>query len=109
MFGDILTKLKDAKEKAEQTKARLNTVLVTGYSPEKRVKVVATANREIKEIELDDSLQFGNKNELSNHLVLAVNDAIGKANKINETEMAAAAKDIMPNIPGLGNLGNMFK
>lgn len=109
MFGDILSKLKEAKQKAEITKERLNHVLVVGYSSENRVKVTMNANREVKEVDLDDSLQYGNKTDLTQHLLQAFNNALKQANKINETEMAAAAKDIMPNIPGLGSLSSWLK
>ena len=105
MFGDlsgIMEKLKEAQKKVEETKARLNTVLVDGES--KGVKVTTTANREIKNISIDDNL-LNDKEELEDYLIIALNKAIEKANAINEAEMAAAAKNGLPDIPGL----DMFK
>jgi len=45
------------------------------------------------------------KEQLEDYLVLTLNKAITRAHEINETELAAVAKDGMPDIPGL----DMFK
>jgi hypothetical protein len=42
---------------------------------------------------------------LEDYLILTLNKAIEKATSVNETEIAAVAKEGMPNIPGL----DMFK
>ena len=103
MFGDMsnmMAKLQEAQQKIEETKARLNTVLVEGESGSGKVKVTATANREIRNINIDDSI-FNDKEELEDYLIIAINNALEKANEINETEMAAAAKGGLPDIPGM--------
>lgn len=102
MFGDIsgmMSKLKDAQKKVEETKLRLNTVLVDEVSSDSKIKVTLTANRQIKSISIDESL-LNDAEELEDYLILTLNKAIEKASKINEAEMAAAAKAGMPNIPG---------
>ncbi len=106
MFGDMsemLNKLKEAQEKIEETKARLNTVLVTGESGNGKVKITASANREIRSITIDDAL-FEDKEALEDYLIIALNNALEQANEINETEMAKAAKGNLPDIPGLDML-----
>jgi len=106
MFGDMsemLNKLKEAQEKIEETKARLNTVLVAGESGGGKVKVTASANREIRSITIDDAL-FQDKEALEDYLIIALNNALEQANEINETEMAKAAKGNLPDIPGLDML-----
>ncbi|RIV68870.1 YbaB/EbfC family nucleoid-associated protein [Flagellimonas aequoris] len=103
MFGDIMGmmgKLKETQKKVEETKARLNTVLVDEQSVDGLLKVTLTANREIKSISIDDSL-LADKEQLEDYLILTLNKAIAKATNINETELAAVAKEGMPNIPGL--------
>lgn len=103
MFGDMsdmLNKLKEAQEKIEETKARLNTVLVNGESGGGKVKVTASANREIRSIAIDDSL-FEDKEALEDYVIIALNNALEQANEINEAEMAKAAKGNLPDIPGL--------
>ena len=107
MFGDIsgmMDKLKEAQAKIEETKARLNTVLVDGESGNGKVKVTVTANREIRSINIVNEL-LNEKDELEDYLVIALNNALEKANEINEAEMAAAAKGGLPDIPGM----DMFK
>lgn len=107
MFGDMsgmMNKLKEAQQKVEETKLRLDTVLVDEAGAEGKIKVTLTANRAIKSISIDDTL-LTDKEELEDYLIMTLNKAIEKASKINEHEMAVAAKSGMPNIPGM----NMFK
>jgi DNA-binding YbaB/EbfC family protein len=103
MFGDIMGmmgKLKETQQKIEDTKKRLDTVLVDEQSSDGLLKVTMTANREIRSITVDDSL-LEDKEQLEDYLVLVLNKAIAKATSINEAELGAIAKEGMPNIPGL--------
>ena len=107
MFGDMqgmMAKLKEAQAKIEETKARLNTIMVDGESGNGKIKVTVSANREIRSIVINDEL-LKDKEALEDYLIIALNNGIEKANEINETEMAAAAKDGLPDIPGM----DMFK
>ena len=104
MFGDLsgmMDKLKKAQEEVENTKVRLDSVLVDEVSSDGKIKVTLTANRKIRSISIDDSL-LNDAEELEDYLIITLNKAIEKASKINETEMAVAAKSGMPNIPGMG-------
>ena len=56
MFGDMMGKLKEAQKKVEETKVRLNSVLIDESSSDSKLKVTITANRTIKSIEIDDTL-----------------------------------------------------
>lgn len=107
MFGDLagmMGKLKETQQKVEDTKIRLNTVLVDEQSSDGLLKVTLTANRTIKSITIDNAL-LEDKEQLEDYLILTLNKAIEKATQVNETELAAVAKDGMPNIPGM----DMFK
>ena len=107
MFGDMMGmmgKLKEAQEKVEATKKRLDTVLVDEKSSDDLLKITLTANREIKKIEIDDSL-LEDKEQLEDYLIVNLNKAIKKATEVNEAEIGAVAKEGMPNIPGM----DMFK
>ena len=97
---NIMGKLKETKKKVEDTKKRLDTVLVDEASNDNKLKVTLTANRVFKTIEIDNSL-LDNKQQLEATLIATINKAIAKATNINETELAAVAKEGMPNIPGL--------
>ena len=106
MFGDLMGmmgKLKETREKVEATKQRLNTVLVDEQSHDGLLKVTLTANREIKTIEMDDSLLM-DKEQLEDYLIVTLNKAIEKAGDVHETEISAVAKEGMPDIPGMEGL-----
>ena len=96
----MLGKLKETQEKVKATKERMNTVILEEQSPDSLLKVRITANRTIKSITIDDSL-LEDKDQLEDYLILTLNKAIEKATTINETELAAVAKEGMPNIPGM--------
>lgn len=100
----MMGKLKETQKKVEETKERLNTVLVDEKSADNLLHVTLTANREIKSISIDDAL-IEDKEQLEDYLILTLNKAITKATEVHETEIAAVAKDGMPNIPGM----DMFK
>ena len=106
MFGDMMgmmNKLKEAQKKVEETKERLNTVLMDESSSDNKLKVTITANRTIKTIEIDDAL-LNDKEMLEDYLILTLNKAIDKATSVHEAEISAVAKEGMPNIPGMPGL-----
>jgi len=103
MFGDLMGmmgKLKETQQKIEETKKRLDTVLIDEQSNDGLLKVTITANRTIKAVTVDDSL-LEDKEQLEDYLVLVINKAIESATAVNEAEVAAVAHDGMPNIPGM--------
>ena len=102
MFGDMMgmmNKLKEAQKKVEETKERLNNVILDESSHDNLLSVSITANRSIKSISINDAL-LEDKEMLEDYLILILNKAIERATKVNETELAAVAKEGMPNIPG---------
>lgn len=99
----MMGKLKDAQKKVEETKKRLNDVYVDEKTSDGLLHITLTANREVKSIEIDPSL-LEDKEQLEDYLILTLNKAIEKASKVHETEIAAVAKEGMPNIPGLDGL-----
>ena len=101
----MMGKLKETQQKMEETKKRLDTVLVDEQSTDGLLKVTITANRTIKSITIDDEL-LEDKEQLEDYMILVMNKAIEKATKVNEAELDAVAKMDMPMIPGMEN---MFK
>lgn len=107
MFGDLsgmMDKLKQSQQKVEETKKRLDTVSMDESSSDGKLKVTLTANREIKAITINPDL-LSDAEELEDYLIITLNKALKRAGEINEQEIALAAKDGMPNIPGM----DMFK
>jgi DNA-binding YbaB/EbfC family protein len=103
MFGylmGMMGKLQEAQKKVEETKQRLNSVLIDEQSADGLLKVTVTANRQIRSLEVNDEL-LNDKEQLEDYLILTLNKALEKARAINEAELAAVAKDGMPNIPGM--------
>lgn len=103
MFGDMMSmmgKLKETQKKIEDTKKRLDTVLIDEKSHDDLLKITMTANREIKSISISDEL-LNDKEQLEDYLILTFNKATKRATQVNETELAAVAKEGMPNIPGM--------
>lgn len=106
MLGDLMGmmgKMKETQEKVEATKQRLNSVLIDEKSSDGLLSVTITANRTLKTITIDDKL-LEDKEMLEDYLILTINKAITRATDLNEAEIAAVAKEGMPNIPGMDGL-----
>ena len=103
MFGDLMGmmgKMKETQQKVEATKERLNSVYIDEFSANDQIKVSISANREIKTIEINTDL-LQDKEQLEDYLIITLNKAIKKAGDVHDSEIAAIAKEGMPNIPGL--------
>ncbi|MBT8270012.1 MAG: YbaB/EbfC family nucleoid-associated protein [Flavobacteriaceae bacterium] len=103
MFGDLMGmmgRIQETQKKVEETKERLNSVLIDEASSDGLLKVTITANRKIKDVVIAEEL-LNDKDQLQDYLVMVLNNAIERATKTHETELAAVAKDGMPDIPGL--------
>ena len=101
----MMGKMKETQQKIEDTKKRLNTVLIDEQSTDGLLKVTITANNAIKNISVNDSL-LEDKEQLEDYLVTVINKAIEKATRVNLTELDAVTKVDMPMIPGMED---MFK
>ena len=103
MFGDMMGmmgKLKDAQKSAEETKVRMNSVMVSDDAAGGAIRITASANKEIKGIEISDAL-MQDKEELIDLLIVALNKTLKKAGEVQEKEMQTSMKENMHNIPGL--------
>ncbi|MEN9489351.1 MAG: hypothetical protein RL494_1616 [Bacteroidota bacterium] len=101
----MMGKLKETQQKIEDTKKRLDTVLIDEQSADGLLTITVTANSVIKNITIADSL-LEDKEQLEDYLILVLNKAIEKAAKVNQAELDAVAKVDMPMIPGMED---MFK
>ena len=97
----MMGKLQDTQAKVEATKKRLDTVMLQEKSSDDLLKIKITANRELKDIDIDEAL-LEDKEQLEDYLILTINKAIQKATAMNEEELAKVAREGLPNIPGLG-------
>lgn len=103
----MFDKLFAAQQKAEEVKQRLNNVTVSGEVEAGKIKVIASGNKEVKDILIDESF-FADveREELAELLVIAVNKALEAAENVSQTEMQAMSQDLLGGLGGLGNLFN---
>ena len=67
------------------------------------LEVLLTANREIREIRIDNTL-LADKEQLTDYLVITLNKALKKAGEVHDTELSAVAREGMPDLPGMDSL-----
>jgi hypothetical protein len=101
----MMGKLRETQQKIEDTKKRLDTVLIDEQSTDGLLKITLTANTKIKSVVIDDSL-LEDKDQLEDYLIVVFNKAIEKAAAVNQSELDAVTKVDMPMIPGMED---MFK
>ncbi|PWA03998.1 YbaB/EbfC family nucleoid-associated protein [Flavobacterium psychrotolerans] len=99
----MMGKLKETQQKIEDTKKRLDDVLIDEQSNDGKLKVTLTANRKIKSITIDDAL-LEDKEQLEDYLIVVLNKAIEKASNVNQAELDAVTKVDIPMIPGMEDL-----
>lgn len=101
----MMGKLKATQQKIEDTKKRLDTVLIDEQSADGLLKVTLTANSKIKSVVIADTL-LEDKDQLEDYLIVVMNKAIEKAASVNQAELDAVTRVDMPMIPGMED---MFK
>ena len=79
----MMGKLKETQQKVEETKKRLDFVLIDEKSADGLLEVTLTANRKIKNITVSDDL-LQDKEMLEDYLVNVLNKAIEKAAKTTD-------------------------
>ncbi|HLT88898.1 MAG TPA: YbaB/EbfC family nucleoid-associated protein [Sphingobacterium sp.] len=103
----MFDKLFQAQQKAEEVKKRLDSISVFGETEGGKVRVVASASKEIREVTIDEEFlkQLDDKEELEELLVVALNKALQQAENVSQAEMQVISQDLLG---GLGGLGNLF-
>lgn len=99
----MFDKLFQAQQKAQEVKSRLDNVSVIGEAEGGKVRVIVTANKEVKEVTISDELfADGDKEQLEDLLLVALNKAFAQADNVSQAEMQAVSQDMF------GGLGNLF-
>jgi len=100
MFGDM-------EEKQKQLQIKLAGMMVEADAGDGKVKVTASANREIKNISIDPSLiQEGDAEQIEDFIMVAINRALALASEKEAEEAQNLLKDMLP--PGMGGLSDLF-
>ena len=95
----MMGRLQEMKQKAEEVKEKLEQTEISVSSAGGDIRITISGNRKIKSLEVAPSLQHGDKQELEEQLLVAINRAIEMADKTNEDEMKKVAGGLLP---GLG-------
>ncbi|HAW20395.1 MAG TPA: hypothetical protein DCX14_09450 [Flavobacteriales bacterium] len=98
---DMMKKLQEAQRQMKEIKDRLETIYVSGKSNNGSITVTSNGNRKITGIDFASDYQNQNDPEFKMEMVSAINDALDKANTVNESEMKSAASTMMPGMGGL--------
>lgn len=92
----MMEKLQAMQQKTEEVKKRLDTIIVTGESPNNQVVIEINGNRVVKNISYNVDIHTIDKEELEDLTILAMNKAIENANNVWETEMRSVAAGMIP-------------
>lgn len=95
-MGDMMGKLQEMKERADEIKLKLGATVIKSEGAGGDIKIEITGNREFKSVTISSALQHGDKEELEEQLLTALNRAVSEADKVNDAEMKNAASGLIP-------------
>ncbi|MCO5259056.1 MAG: YbaB/EbfC family nucleoid-associated protein [Crocinitomicaceae bacterium] len=99
MFGSgMLDKLNAMKNLAEDSKKRLDSIIVEGEAGDGLIRIELTGNRNLKSISINTDHTQMSKEDLEDLIAVALNKAIEKANNVNEQEVMSSAKSMFPGL-----------
>jgi DNA-binding protein YbaB len=102
MIGDLFSKLKEARQKIEESKSKLNDIIVESGNSDGSIQIKANANKVITSIEIsEDFLKSCSKEAIQEQLLTALNKALDEAAQKGEAEMKEITKDMLPNFPSI--------
>jgi DNA-binding YbaB/EbfC family protein len=88
-LGGLMKQAQQMQQNMQKAQAELATVEVEGQAGSGMVKVVMTCGHEVRRVSLDDSLLSDDKEMLEDLIVLALNDAMKKAEATTQQRMGA--------------------
>lgn len=99
MFGSgMLDKLGAMKNLAEESKKRLDSIIIEGEAGNGLVRIELTGNRNFKSIVINTDHTQLSKEDLEDLFSVALERALENANKINEQEVMNSAKNMFPGL-----------
>ncbi len=87
-MGNLMKQAQQMQENMKKAQAELASVEVEGTASSGMVKVLITCSNKVKRVSIDDSLMGDDKEMLEDLIVLALNDAISKAEATSQQRMA---------------------
>jgi DNA-binding YbaB/EbfC family protein len=87
-MGNLMKQAQQMQENMKKAQAELANVEVEGQAGSGLVKVLMTCRNEVKRVSIDDSLLTDDKEILEDLIVLALNDAVSKAEATSQQRMS---------------------
>jgi DNA-binding YbaB/EbfC family protein len=95
MFGNnMMAKLADMKRLAEESKERLENLVLEGDAGSGLVVVSINGNRIVKSIKINTDIKIMENDDLEDLLCIAFQRAMDKVNELNEQEVMSSTKDL---------------
>ena len=102
MIGDLFSKLQEARQKIEESKSKLNEIVVEASNEDGSIQIKANANKVVTHIGISEELiNSGSSEIIQKQLLSTINKALDEAAQKGEAEMKKITKDMLPNFPGL--------
>ncbi len=86
-MGNLMKQAQQMQENMKRAQAELANIEVEGQASNGLVKVLITCRNEIKRVSIDDSV-MDDKETLEDLIVIAIKDAISKAEKTSEQRLS---------------------
>lgn len=103
----MMGKLKEVQENVKAAQEELKNISASGESGAGMVKATVNGNKELIELNIDDSLVTKDDVDMMKDLIIAaVNKAMAEVEIQSKEHMKKATQGMMPNIPGF-DLNNM--
>jgi hypothetical protein len=87
-LGNMMKQAQQMQQNMQKAQAELASVEVEGQAGSGMVKVTMTCGHEVRRVSLDDSLLSDDKEMLEDLIVLALNDAMKKAEETSQQRMS---------------------
>jgi len=102
MIGDLFSKLQEARQKIEEAKKQLNSIIIETESENGEVIIKANANKTITSVNISEVFKSSaSTTELEETLMKTINKSLDEAARKGEIEMKTITKDVLPDFPGL--------
>jgi len=97
----MMNKIQDAQRKIEEVKSGFERIELSVQDPLGRITVGINANRVLTDLKLSPEAQTLEKEQLETLIKDTVNEAVQKAGGLNEEKLSEAAREHMPQFPGM--------
>ncbi|MBY0575125.1 MAG: YbaB/EbfC family nucleoid-associated protein [Gallionellaceae bacterium] len=97
-LGGLMKQAQQMQQNMQKAQAELATVEVEGQAGSGMVKVIMTCAHEVRRVSLDDSVLSDDKEMLEDLIVLALNDAMKKAEATSQQRMSGFTAGLPPGI-----------